>query len=163
MNDLKTLQVICDIIKEYCNLKKEQIYIYNQKYIIPNTTDAFVSVGLMGTTDYANNSINNNENETVYLHKLLSVDINVYSYDFQAMTLKDKISMTFKSYTAEKKQELYAFKIQNQLNWRNINEIDGDKILYRFNTNINVLSMVKNENIIDFYNKQNLNKFIINK
>ena len=99
----------------------------------------------------------------LYLHKLLSVDINVYSYDFQAMTLKDKISMAFKSYTAEKKQELYAFKIQNQLNWRNINEIDGDKILYRFNTNINVLSMVKNENIIDFYNKQNLTNIIINK
>ena len=110
MNDLKTLQVICDIIKEYCNLKKEQIYIYNQKYIIPNTTDVFVSVGLIGTTDYANNSINNNENETVYLHKLLSVDINVYSYDFQAMTLKDKISMAFKSYIAEKNKNYMLLK-----------------------------------------------------
>lgn len=166
MNNLYCLKCICQILKEYMNLKENQIYIYNQKYILPNIKDCLISVGEQGEQIYSNQveykKLLNDKGEIEAieeskLYKQLSVSIIIYSYDFTAMKRKDEILMAIKSNIGQRIQEENNFKIAITGNFNNQNELDGDKILYKYNLLLNCL--IANNNItknIDFYNKQDL-------
>ena len=176
MNNLDLLKSICKTIKTYLNiLDEDTIYIYNQKYIIPNDKRCYICVGEQHDNIYGNNSMVNKvrfkegeeEREEVvessYLHKQVGVSIIVYSYDFKSMIDKDKIIMSFKSYVGQKEMESKGYSVATTGTFNVNNELDGDKMLYKYNILLNCLIMNKNEyKNIDFYDNFDID-LIINK
>lgn len=170
MNNLTLLKSICNTIKTYLNLDNKRIYIYNQKYIIPNDDGCYVCVGEQSDNIYANNNylekqiiIDGDKTKEIvveksFIHKQVTVSIIVYSYDFKSMIDKDKIIMSFKSIVGKQEQEKYDYKVAITGTYNTNNELDGDKMLYKYNILLNCLIMNKNEyKNIDFYNKSDFN------
>lgn len=155
MTDLKVLQTICDIIKDYTELPDGHIYIYNQKFFVPNKlTDCFVSVGLLHTKDIGNNRHTvNTDKEMITTQKLITVEIKTYSYDFSAMEIKDKITMSFRTSFCENISVKNGLQIQSgNINWRNYNELVGDKVLFQYIAELRILATnwnIKDNDVYD--------------
>lgn len=146
------LNYICSIIQKFMNLDNGQIYIYNQKYILPPTTNFLISVGLQGVNLLANNSetkeINGAVKEILTTQTQTQISIDIYSYDFSAITRKEEILMALRSNLSQNVQAQYGFYIASiPTNFNQQNELDGTKILNRFNLLINVIS--KQQKVID--------------
>lgn len=162
---MNILTYICEILQKFMELDDGQVYIYNQKYILPRTTGFFICIGLQGINVLANNTetkeIGNDVKEILTTQTQSQISIDIYSYDFSAIEKKEEILMALKSNLSQNIQSKYGFHIATvPTNFNHISEQDGTKILNRFNLLLNVIS--KKEKVIssDYYNTSYI---IINK
>lgn len=162
---MEILQIICKLLQDFMDLDNKHIYIYNQKWLIPTDKGLFISVGLQGTKVFANNSetrlINNLASEVLTIHKQDQISINIYSYDFSAIERKEEILMALNSNLAENLQNKLGFHLGKiPITFNEVSEIEGTKILNRFNLVFNVISKVSKTIASDYYNSS---YFITNK
>lgn len=157
---MQTLINICNIIRQFMNLNNQQVYIFNQKYILPNDTGLYICVGLQGENILSNTNehklINNEYKEIITIQKQQVISINIYSYDFSAIDRKEEILMALNSDYSENMQNQYGFHIGCiPTSFTMVSEVDGTKILNRFNIHINVISskqIIKNSNYYETNN-----------
>lgn len=152
MNNIELLKILCNLVKEFMELQEDQVYIYNQKFLIPNDSRIYVCIGQQGETIYSNNNFVKENGEYINITKELFLTINIYGYTMDVLARKDEIPMCFKSTMTERAMDMYDFKIARIPNSENnIIEQVGTKMLYRFDFSYNVIS--GNQKIIksDYY------------
>lgn len=149
---LDQLQVVCSVIREYMGLQQDQVYVYNQKFIIPKDNRLYVSVGLQSSKIIGNNSVFKNGEESQYITVQAGLSINVMSKSLQAVMLKDDVIMALRSNASQRaqyKNGIRIFAIPTTIN--DVSGLDGALIPYRFNVSINIMYSIKNKESVDYY------------
>lgn len=160
MNIEDYLKLICGLIQDFMGLDNKHIYIYNQKWIIPNDKKICVVVGCSNVKPIASCKEYKEENgafkECFFVNNIAEITINIFSYDMEATNRKDEILMALNSDTAKNLQAQYGFSIGTlQLNFNQNDEKDGTKILNRFVLDFNLIYQSKKEVITSYYNDYN--------
>lgn len=158
------LKNICSLIRDFMKLDNEHIYIYNNKWFIPEDKGLCVVVGCQNIQVLSNNcyyeDINNNFQEVLENKNRADISINIFSYNNDALYRKEEILMALNSTNSVNIQDKNGFKIFRLPNaFNNASEQDGTKILNRYIINFSVLyntTMVNNVNYYNNYNNKNI-------
>lgn len=133
-------QVVCNIIKEFMGLEDDQVYVYNEKFIIPKDNRLYVSVGYSGIKTIGNNSNFNDGIESQYITSQAQLNINIMSKNFVILSRKEEVLLALKSSVSQRYQYLNNFRIASVPTTTNdVSGVDGALISYRFNSTINII------------------------
>lgn len=163
------LKTICKLIKDFMNLDDEHCYIYNDNWFIPEDKSLCVVVGVDNIRTISNNTYyketkDNNLQEITEVKSLASININIFSYNKEALNRKEEILMALNNSEAKRKMTEKAFTIfRNPTSFKQVNELDGTKILNRFILEFQVLYNNYKINNVDYYNNYNNYDLITNK
>lgn len=153
LNIGNAIQLLCDIIQVQLNLASDQVYLWDQKFNIPNDARLYVPVGVLVCKPFGNtNSFDpvNGQVQSVNMSATLSIDILSRSLD--ALNRKEEVLMALNSFYSESQQELNNFRIfRISQNFVNLSEEEGAAILYRFNISVNVQYMIMKVSAIPYY------------
>lgn len=135
-------------------LQDGQVMIYNQKKMIPPTSDLWVVVGFLSVKPFGiqrkfNNGISY---QAVNMYGLVSIEIQ--SHGPQAMERKEEIMIALSSHYAQALQERYGFHIGRipTAPVANLSEQEGAAIPYRYNYTYGVQYKVEKQKEIEYYN-----------
>lgn len=152
------LKTICKLIQNFMNLDDNHCYIYNGNWFIPEDKGLCVVVGIDNVKIISNNTYyketeDNNLQEITEIKSLASVIINIFGYNQEALNRKEEILMSLNNSEAKKIMTEKAFTIfRNPTSFKQINELDGTKILNRFVLEFQVLYNTYKTNNVDYYN-----------
>ncbi|MDR1941237.1 MAG: hypothetical protein LBQ47_02815 [Endomicrobium sp.] len=139
------LTLICQIIKRELNLDDGQIWIYNIKRFIPEDKRVYVEVSdnasdkIISNQKHYEDDGNGGINVIQALITQTSISVDVCSYGEDARTARDHIIMALNSEYSIETQEANGFHIApHSVTVNALDEIDGAKILYRFNISFNI-------------------------
>lgn len=146
------LQVLCRIIKDYTEIDSDQIYIYNQKFTVPNDKRSYVSVGISNQKTFASNQRNEEGIETIVTNVQLAVKIDIIGNNKGVFDLKDKVIASFASQLSQKIQVENNIKIGRiPVSTNDLSGIEGTAIPYRYNISINMLYATKRVSSVEYY------------
>lgn len=150
------LQLICDIIQVEMGLKKSQVFLWDQKYNVPNNEVLYVAVGVVSCKPFANNIRSDGSGsglsavQSTNFYSLVSIQIE--SRDSSALDRKEELVMALRSQYAQRQQELNSFFIGNlPSNFVNLSEIDGAAIPYQFNISVGVQYFISKTKPVEYY------------
>ena len=164
---IKYLQYICYIIQKFMDLDDKHIYIYNNKWIIPDDRGLCVVVGCNNITPISNGKDHIYENnifkERFFINNIAEITINIFSYNQDAINRKDEVLMALNSDEFLNLQSKYGFSIGNlPTSFLQHSEKEGAKILNRFILNFNLFYQSKKEQETLYYDKFNNINLITN-
>ena len=104
---MKVLETVCDIIQTGMDLKKDQIWIYNQKVDIPNDKRLYAVVSLKSETPIGNNIFFDplTQKENIYTNLVSDVGIEIFSFDVLALNRRYEVLSAMRSTYSLQKQE----------------------------------------------------------
>lgn len=150
------IELVCEVIQRQMRLGPGQVYLYNQKIIIPTDSAVYVAVGVISCKPFSNNRefVDNgaslNEVQSTNFQASLSIDI--LSRSIQALNRKEEIILALGSSYAESQMELNSFYIAPiTSSFINLSELDGAAIPYRFNLSVNVQYFTQKTTSVPFY------------
>lgn len=150
------LKIICEIIANRMSLEADQVYIYNQKFNIPNDDRLYIAIAFLSSKVFAN--AKKNEEIGGVLKEVLSTNYrSVFSIDIMSRTTeaynrKEEVIHALASEYAIRLQELNSFKLATIPDSFNpINIEDGAAIPYRFNAAASVLYVDRKVDNSDYY------------
>lgn len=137
-----TAQIICDIIKDGMQLKDDQIWIYNQRWEIPEDKRLYVVVGLMSAVPYGNtfrfSSSDNTDQLYQYMKEMISVDL--LSYTTEPQEKYAQILGSIMSTYSQQIQEAQAIKIYSSpMTINDVSHVEGPTRLNRISMTLQVL------------------------
>lgn len=143
INTLTAIGLLADVIKREMNLEDDQVFIYNQEFIIPPDDRLYISVRTASVKPFANNNeyvVNGNDLDSVQFSNFSSlVDINVMSKSEEALTRKEEVILALNSDYSFEQQDtnlIYIPKIPTQ--FVDIPDIEGGSRLFRFVITVNI-------------------------
>jgi hypothetical protein len=150
------LQAIVIILRDYLAIDDEHCYIYNQKWIIPKDGKLCVVIGLNNSRTTAVNKKYKKDDdkfiEQITLRQIQNISINIFSYNFEALDRKEEVIIALKTDKATNTFNNLGFNIVDiPNNFININETDGEKILYRYVINFDVYCGKVAEHETDYF------------
>ena len=132
------LELLCDIIRKEMELENDQVYIFDQKYTMPNDSRVYVTVGVLSEKPFSrSNRIEEiggvfSEISTANFRSILSVNVQSKSTEALYRNVDAMIALNSNySRTQQEANNFYIAPLSDQIN--NISEIDGSGIPYRFN------------------------------
>lgn len=153
---MNQLQLVCDIIRNELGLANDQVYVYNQKFIVPNDSRMYVSVAVLSLKSFGNSrpvvgSVDDlNVVQSVNMQGTLDIDIMSRSED--ALNRKEEVLMSLNSMYSESQQELNSFYIAPLTTaFVNLSELDGSAIPYRFRLGVNIQYMISKTKPVSFF------------
>jgi hypothetical protein len=164
--DRETIKILADIIKNGMSLTDEQIFIYNQDYVIPETSGLFIVLQNLSSNNYSTNNTFipqpegiEGAQESITMLTREEYLINIISKNDEARQRKEEVILSINSNFSKNKQELYQFKIANLSNsFLNVSELEGAGIVNRFAINISVLAYYNNTINTDYYDNNFINQ-----
>lgn len=151
------IQLFCDVVQQYMSLASDQIYIYNQKFKIPNDSKLYIAVGVLfnksfGTSKNYNASSGFQEELSINTNCQLKLDLLSRSTD--ALFRQEEIVMALNSDYSKRQQALNGFFIANQpMQFTDLSTEEGSAMLYRYNTTINMQYSVLSKKNSEYYNE----------
>lgn len=165
---IETEKAIADIIQKELGLTTEQIWIYNQDFVMPSTSGLFVVVGFgwsktISSRNEIKETVDESEVTTVLelqcCNVLENIVISLMSKNSEARQRKNEILAALSSYYAQQIQEKYSFKIGRiPTNFINVSDAEGSTTINRYNITIPVYVWYEKEKQIstgdgaDYYN-----------
>ena len=164
---IKYLQYICYIIQKFMDLDDKHIYIYNNKWIIPDDRGLCVVVGCDNITPISNGKDHIYENnifkERFFINNIAEITINIFSYNQDAINRKDEVLMALNSDEFLNLQSKYGFSIGNlPTSFLQHSEKEGVKILNKFILNFNLFYQSRKEQETLYYDNFNNINLITN-
>jgi hypothetical protein len=155
-----TPQIICDIIKNGMSLKADQIWIYNQRWEIPNDKRLYVVVGLLSSSPYGNNNnmtfveLADNVPETISQYVKESISVNLFSYSTEALERYPQVIGSMMSTYSQRIQEAQALKIYPiPSNINDVSQTEGASLLNRMSITLQVLRKYDMILYADYYDE----------
>lgn len=143
---------VCSILQQEMALADGQVMIYNQKRNIPETTNLWITVGILSNKPFGNTSHFDNGIEVQSVNMGAALSIDIMSRDDSALERNEEILMALGSSFSQSIQEKYAFKIaRTPTSFVNLSQIEGPSIPFRFNITMQVIYMVTKKKTIPFY------------
>lgn len=140
------LQLLGRIIQRELGLSEGRVYLWDQKINAPTDKGLFIAISALSPKCYAN--INHFNHLTLQQEQSSSwatqVDVDIISRGPEARDRKEEVVMALNSQYSVQQQQLNSFFIATiPTAIRNLSEIDGAAIPYRFNFSLNLLYNVK--------------------
>ena len=150
------IKEICKIIKHELDLTDNQIWIYNQKWDVPNDFGTYYVVSLMGQRIIGNvcreKPTANGMLAYQSVHCLGNFVVDLFSRSSNAREALYKVLMAFNSTYAQQVQEANGFQIaRNSFQVTNTSEVEGVAELTRFSISFNVTYMSELYKSIDYF------------
>lgn len=142
------LELFCDVIRTEMGLSSDQVFLWDQKFTIPNDSRIYVAVSVLSCKVFGTKLTL--DNQSVSMKAVLGVDI--MSRNFDAVTRKEEVVMALSSHYSESQQELNSFYIASQPSaFTNLSQEEGAAIPYRFNLTIAVQYSVSKVKAAPYY------------
>lgn len=153
------LNLVVDIIQQGMGFSQDQVYVYNQKYLIPTDSRVYVAVGMLNSKPFSNGQAQPNGNgsglhvtQSVNMKSVLS--IYMLSRGPDALYLMPSLVMAMATPYAKAQQEFCSFSlfpISNSL--VSVSQGDGAAIPYVFNMAATVQYFVTNTVPVNYYSE----------
>lgn len=140
------LQLLGRILQRELGLDEGRVYLWDQKINAPTDSGLFIAISALAPKCYSNRNYFNSEtdNQEQGSSWATDVDIDIISRGPEARDRKEEVVMALASQYSVQQQELNSFSIaQIPTSIRNLSEIDGAAIPYRFNFSVKLLYNVK--------------------
>lgn len=150
-----TLELFCDVIQAGMNLSEGRVFLWDQKLMLPSDAGLFVAVSVLNCKAFGNTrkydaTSGFNQVQSVNMLALLSLDI--ISGGPEARDRKEEVIMAFNSTYSQQQQELNSFHIgQLSTNFINLSQLDGSRIPYRFQINLNLQYLVTKTSSVPYF------------
>lgn len=169
MNQSEPILQAIQIVRQFMDLKQDQVVLYNQGWKIPADERLYISFGALTTRPYGSTKTHRDSDDGKTLLEVITLNsqevwsINVYSYDLDVVARKEEIIMSFNSDAAQQSMEKYSYKLPLlPLAFRDLSGLEGARRLYRFQADVAVLRARKRENIVQYYDKFDSPQLVIN-
>jgi hypothetical protein len=155
---LRAINIVAYIIKQGLSLNEDQVWLYNQDYIIPPNPQLSVMIQFAGSQPFGNNNratpTEAGMAEEMSLQAREEYIINIFSKDDSAQQRKEDVILALNSFFATTWQAIGQFKLPRISNsFVNISDVEGPGMLNRFAINIALLTGYYKKSAIDFYDK----------
>lgn len=147
------LELVCDIIQNGLGLPPGQVYLWDQKFNIPNDSKLYIAVGILTCKPFGNsNKLDSNGNQVQSVNMSVGLSIDIMSRSLIAVNRKEEVLMALNSSYSESQQEINSFRIfPLTTNLVNLADEEGAAILYRFNFTVNMQYFVMKTGAVPYY------------
>lgn len=147
------LKLVCDIVQSEMGLDDDQVYLWDQKFNIPNDSRIYVPIGVLTCKPFGSSLKMDSlgrQVQSVNMYANLSIDILSRSLD--AVNRKEEVLMALNSFYSESQQEINSFRVfPLSNNFINLSDEEGAAILYRFNISVAIQYMVTKQSALEYY------------
>ena len=163
-NKATTEIIIGDYITIFCDILAHEMYLPNrvfiaaQKFMWPKDNEPFIVVDVGPSKLIGNNvrydTLNSVYSEIKTVNSCASFSVNIYSRGLGALERFPEVTAAFNSTYSHQQQVRNGIRISllsAGAQWNNLSEEDGNAILYRYQTNINVFHTNKYITPVDYY------------
>lgn len=129
-------------------LQPERVNVYDEKWVMPNIEDMFLTLEYRNATCISNNSqfINTSaspastpiEIQTVNMFE--KIVVGVFSRTREAIRRKEEVLMAFSSSYAQLMQETWSFKVSRNASIEDLSVLEGNAMLRRFDIEFSVFA-----------------------
>lgn len=133
--------LLCEIVRTYMGLDEDQVYLWDQKFTIPNDNRTYVPVAVVSSKPFGItskfNPVTNQSEQSVNI--LARLDINIMSRTDEALLRKEEVVLALFSDYSRQQQAANGFYIaQLPSSFVNISQEDGAARPYRFVISVNM-------------------------
>jgi len=145
-------ELVAAIINKEMNLGPDQVYIYNQKFIIPKDEKIYISIGILNTKPFSNINRHNNGESEQSATFITALDINILSTSPEILSRKEEVILALNSDYSKRMQTLNSFHISPlSSQFTNVSSVEGPSIPFRFNINVNMTYAISRKTNVDCY------------
>lgn len=133
------LLLFCDILQRELGLANGRVYLWDQKIMQPSDSDLYIAVSVPLCRPFSNVNRPDVDGSDLaqaqVVNMLATVDIDIISRGPAARDRKEEVILALNSVYAQKQQEANSFyvgKIPPHGGFRNLSDIDGAAIPYRY-------------------------------
>lgn len=138
---MKELQLLAGIIQKSMGLTEAQVWLYNQRRTIPNTSELFITLHRDAIRPYGNNSRQSGDDVKATQFFQTLVSIQMFSRSLEATTRLPEVLAAIRSPYSLYVQEKEGIKISSvPTSIVDASEVEGASMLYRTRIQIMVLS-----------------------
>lgn len=150
------LTLICDIIKTSMELESDQVFLWDQKFNIPDDQRLYVTIGILSCKPFANTReyvpITGGLEELLSVNMQATLSVDIFSRGPDARDRKEEILLALGSTYSQQQQERFGFYVAPIPNgFVNLSAIEGAAIPYRFNISVNVQYQISKTPSVDYY------------
>jgi hypothetical protein len=160
--DYKIIDVLVDILTFHMDLREDQIWIYNQKRKIPETSGLFIEVAFVGTRPFGSNSYQD-EDEVGNFCEFQAVNVQeaykivLYSRDESAFTRAHEVLFAINSNAMQQACEKYSFHVGRiPHSFIDTSAVEASARLFRQDLDILTLRHYTKKRVIDYFDKFNI-------
>ncbi len=153
---MKVLEKVCEIIQTQMQLDSGQIFIYNQKIIIPPDDRMYVVVGVLSCKPFSSSrravaeAASMSDVQAMNWYAQLSID--VMGRSFSALDRKEEVIMALQSAYSLQVQAAESIMIAPiPSGFTNISGVDGSAIPFRFNATVAVQYLATKSQRVEYY------------
>lgn len=150
------LILLCDIIMREMGLSSDQIFLWNQKWTLPNDFRPYVSIAMMTPKAFGSSSIFDPDLnvEVQSVNMSAAIDIRIMSRSLEAVERKEEIAMALKSMYAQRQMAANSFYVSPlPMPMANLSEVDGAAIPYQFTVPCAIQYFVKKVKSAQYFDK----------
>jgi hypothetical protein len=140
-------------------MSQDRVWIYNQKYTIPNDPGLFVEVACLGRKVFSN-QIRSDEDEAGNFCEFQSMNVQeintvrLYSRDESAYTRAHEVVFALNSTEAQQMAEAYSFKFGFiPTGFTDTSFLEASARLFRQDLTFQILRMYTKKRVIEYYDK----------
>lgn len=163
----ETILILCDIFEREMNLRKDRIWIYNQRVTIPPAPGLFVSIDILANKPFGasrtyenDTTINEGAGGLVEVQTQNVQDtytVTFYSRNEEARIRKDEGTFVLHSTYCEQQQERHSFKVGFvPMGPIDVSYQDGGAIINRYQITFNILKTISRRRVVEYFDKYNI-------
>lgn len=154
---LSPMAVMGEVIRRYMDLEVGQVYLYNQKYKIPEDSKLYIAIGVLNSMPFANNTryastSGMDEIQSINVRDL--VTINIMSRSTDALNRKEEVLMAFNSLFSRNAQDLNSISFAPlATQFVNLVRQEGSAMLYQFSITASLQYFKKKVKPVAYYSE----------
>lgn len=139
-----TMDLIRMILINQMNMQQDRVNIYDNKWVVPDIEDMFITVEyrsaktLGNNTIFCNNATANAPTEVQVINTLEKIVVGVFSRNDEAQLRKEEVLMAIHSSFSQLFQESYGFKIAKAADIEDLSILEGAAMLKRYDIELSV-------------------------
>ncbi len=161
------LSLLADIIRQEMGLANDQVYLWDQKFDIPNDYRLYIAIGVQSAKPFGTSRDMDTSGvgiiETMSVNMQATASIDLLSRGPDARDRKEEVLLALKSTYSIQQQDAYGFMVApHTVGFVNLSELDGPAIPYRFNLSLNLQYKVTKARVIEYYDNFPTPEILIN-
>jgi len=169
----ETISLLAALIAQQFGLNPKMVFLYNQRWTIPNTEGLFVEIAENAFKPYgSSNGFESSaadgekpaqliENQVVCMQEVYTVTL--YSKNALARRMQPRLLMALKSVAAQQMQEKYSFQIGVlPLSFVDVSSTEGSAIVSKYAYTFQVLRNYTQSFIVEYFDKFDFPELVIN-
>lgn len=152
-----TLTLLARLFQTEMSLKKDHVFVYNQKWVIPTYEDIFLVVGLDSIKPFGVNVPAKSDEDQLVETQIVNCQercwVELFSRDSSAQIRSWELAAVMKSFTAQRLCDDFAIKFGWTSSIHDLSTLEGASMLNRYRMDIHVLRAHVKTKAVAFFDK----------